>query len=315
VKGASRVGLVGSQDGRVYAFDAETGARLWASAELGERVQAAPSAILRDFGGDFDLVLVGTRNSTGCNVFYGLFLADGQEAWRFDNGGCDDLPAPPDPDAIGLISGQARVDYDTHRVYFTSHRHATGSPDSVWALSFTDTSVTKLWSLDVGDDVEAAPTLTDGVLYVGTVGGAVHALNPESAGAELWAAPYATGDGGVKNLVWASAASAAGYLSSDGLVHGIDLSDGTSLWSPVAVANVSAPLLFRGRLYVGGAGGALHEIDAATGVETAGSPVVLGDPAVSKVVGRATLDTSAEMLVVGTDEGVIYGVTVPFPAP
>ena len=26
-------------------------------------------------GGDYDLVLVGTRNSTGCNVFYGLFLA------------------------------------------------------------------------------------------------------------------------------------------------------------------------------------------------------------------------------------------------
>ncbi len=312
VIGASRVGLVGSQHGRVYAFDAESGALLWASAVLGERVQAAPSAMFRDYGGGYDLVLVGTRNSTACNVFYGLHLMDGTEAWRFDNGGCD---APPDPEAMGLISGQARVDYATNRVYFTSHQHATGSPDAVWALSFTDTSAVKLWSKDLSENVEASPTLAGGVLYVGTVGGEVHALDPESSGADLWAAPYSTGDGGVKSLVWPDLANGVGYASSDGRVHAINLSDGSAFWPPVSVSKVSAPLLSGGRLYVGGADSRLHELDALTGAETAGSPVVLGDPLVSKIVGRGTLDVSSGIMIVGTDGGVIYGVAVPFPTP
>jgi hypothetical protein len=310
VMGASRVGLVGSQDGRVYAFDAETGALLWASAVLGERVQAAPSAMFRDYGGAYDLVLVGTRNSTDCNVFYGLHLMDGTEAWRFDNGGCD---TPPDPEAMGLISGQARVDYATNRVYFTSHQHATGSPDAVWALSFTDTSAVKLWSKDVSAHVEASPTLAGGVLYVGTVGGEVFALDPESSGADLWVGPYSTGDGGVKSLVWPDLSSGVGYASSDGLVHAINLSDGSVFWGPVSVSNVSAPLLAGGRLYVGGADSRLHAFDALTGAVTAGSPVVLGDEAVPKIVGRGTLDVSTGIMTVGTDEGVIYGVAVPFP--
>src|SRR5262249_54926355 len=87
VMGASRIAVASSQDGRVYAFNADTGAFLWKSDILGAAVQASPSGLFKDFGGAADLVLVGTREPTGDSKFFALKLADGTEAWHFDNGG------------------------------------------------------------------------------------------------------------------------------------------------------------------------------------------------------------------------------------
>ena len=70
VKGSTHTTFVGSQDGRVYAFDADRGARaggaLWyTSPALGTAVQSGIAGMFTFFGGVGDHLFVGTRPSPG----------------------------------------------------------------------------------------------------------------------------------------------------------------------------------------------------------------------------------------------------------
>ena len=137
VGGASKVVFLGAQDGQVYAVDADTGTLVWPSPMLGDRVQAAPAGMFTTFGGAYDLILVGSRNSATDNIFYGLDLGTGSVSWMFDNlsgtGG------------IGIISGGASVDYANDRVYFASRDRGGGSPSTLWCLDFDGASATLRW--------------------------------------------------------------------------------------------------------------------------------------------------------------------------
>jgi outer membrane protein assembly factor BamB len=308
VMGASRIAVAGSQDGRVYAFNADSGAFLWKSAVLGAAVQASPSGLFVDFGGVANLVLVGTRAPTGDSKFYALNLGDGSEAWHFDNGG--------GPNGIGIITGQAQVQYP-NRVYFTSRTKGGGSSNTVWCLQFTPTTVNKQWGLAYGD-TDAGPVLRNNVLYVGNTTGQVRALDPIGGGS-LWTGPYATGDGPVKGYIWVQqiAGSPRLFFSTNGKVHAIKdngpATAPTAFWStPVAVANVSPPYFLNGRVYVGGDNSRVYSIDGTVATPPGPNTVVLGDPLVSKVVGSPTIDTANQVLLVGSDQGLIYSVLLPF---
>jgi hypothetical protein len=316
VMGATRIAVAGSQDGRVYAFNADSGAFLWVSAVLGAAVQASPSGLFVDFGGAANLVLVGTREPTGDSKFYALRLADGSEAWHFDNGG--------GTNGIGIITGQAQVQYP-NRVYFTSRKKGGGSQNTVWCLQFdaitnnTTNPPVKLWGQNY-NDTDAGPVLRNNVLYVGNTAGEVRALNPASGGM-LWTGPYATGDGPVKGYIWVQQIAAGNtrlFFSTNGKVHAIrDNGIGTAataFWSsPVAVTNVSPPYFLNGRVYVGGDNSRVYSIDGMLATPPAATTVVLGDPAQSKVVGSPTIDTINQVLVVGTDQGLVYSVQLPIP--
>ncbi len=303
VYGADTLVLVGSQDGRVQAIDADTGALLWTSATLGAAVQAAPSAAIADFGGSENLVFVGSREPTGRSRFYALDFLTGATVWEFDNEG-----GP----AIGIISAQAQVSYADRRVYFTSRRRGSGSPHTAWCLDYSTTPPTRLWSVDVGD-VDGGPVLRPGVLYVGNNEGQVWALDPDT-GDTKWTRP-SDGDGPVKGYVWPDSTTGRLYFSTTSAVRAI-LDQGTSwaaFWTtPVAVANASPPLLWNGRVYVGGGNSRLYSIDATSATPAASTWVVLGDPDLPKVIGSPTLDSSSGLIVVGSDLGVVYAVSTPF---
>lgn len=133
---ASKVAFLGSQKGRVYAVDADSGQQLWVSPDLGAIVQGAPGGIFTAY----DLIFAGTRNGSGASAFHGLNLADGTLAWTFTNSvaqGGDGL-------ALGIISGGAVVDWSTNRIYFASRERAGGAAETVWCLSFTDTTVSRV---------------------------------------------------------------------------------------------------------------------------------------------------------------------------
>jgi Tol biopolymer transport system component/outer membrane protein assembly factor BamB len=306
VAGADTIVLLGSQDGRVHALDGETGQLLWASPVLGAAVQASPSLVLPDFGGSASLVLVGSREPTGRSKFYGLDVQTGAIAWTFDNGG-----GP----AMGIINAEGQVSYPD-RVYFTSRRHSSGSPDTVWCLDFSSGSPLKAWSRDVGD-VDGAAVLQSGVLYVGNNAGQVYALDPDD-GTPLWTGPYSTGsDGPVKGYVWRDLGSNRLYFSTSTRVHAVvDRGPGTTpaaFWpTPVAtIPSPSPPLVWEGRVYVGGGNSRLYSIDAAAASPPAPTSVVLGDP-VAKIIGSPTLDTAHGLIVVGSEAGIIYAVATPF---
>ena len=303
VGGADTLVLAGSQDGRVQAIDADTGALLWTSAVLGAAVQAAPAAAVSDFGGSENLVFVGSREPTGRSRFYALDLLTGATVWAFDNEG-----GP----AIGIISAQAQVSYADRRVYFTSRRRGGGSPHTAWCLDYSTTPPTRLWSVDVGD-VDSGPVLRPGVLYVGNNAGEVRALDPDT-GATKWLRP-GDGDGAVKGYVWPDTATGRLYFSTTSGVRALvdQGSSAASFWAaPVSIPNASPPLLWNGRVYVGGGSSRLYSIDATSATPAAPTSVILGDPALPKVIGSPTLDTSNGLIVVGSDLGVVYAVSTPF---
>ncbi len=315
VGGASRIALVGAQDGRVYCFNARTGALLWVSnggVPLGDGIATPPSVMVQDFGitpGNF--VLVGTRNTTSDNRLVALHLSSGAVAWSFDHGG--------GPNGIGLINGQVLVEYGAApRVYFASRRRAGGSADTLWAVNVGVSTGTHAWSAPVGE-VDGAVTRRAGTLYVGNNAGEVWSLSSLS-GAINW--NLSLGDGPVKGFVWPDAFSARLYVSTSTKVHALtDMGvSAVPFWTPALPApNPSTPVLVNGVLYFGGSSGLLHAVLAGIGgPPPTPSVVVLGDPSVPKVVGTPTFDRGSpttgadDILVVGTDEGRIYAVHPPF---
>ena len=171
-------------DGYAYAMFGATGAELWKSAvRLGDIVQAAPAAILSAYGGLYDYALVGSRNSAANNAFYALNKATGGVAATFDNGG--------GAAGIGIISGMASVDNASRRVFFASRARAGGSNHTLWCLQIGSGSLTKVWSVPVGD-IDGSVVVRGGVVYVGNNAGQIHAVSAAD-GTPMWGSPLAVG--------------------------------------------------------------------------------------------------------------------------
>lgn len=309
VNGVSRVVYVTSQDGRVYVADALTGALLRASAQICQGIQHSPGAMLKDYGGAYDVLIVGSRNTTtanpATNTLFGLNPDTLEVLWTFDNGA--------GANGIGIISGQPLVDYATNRVYFTSRQLAGGSGSSVWCLSFTETSATKVWEANVGS-VDTSVTLSNGTLYVGNLDGNVHALNA-SNGSSKWTAPFSTADGPVRSLVWSSATGSRLFFSTTTKSWAItDNGPGTAptaYWvPPPAIASPSNPLVYTGNAYIGTGTGQLLQLDATTSSPPAPIAVTLTPQHVQ--VGRPTIDSATGVIYVGTDEGRVHAASYPF---
>src|SRR5262249_41900066 len=149
----------------------------------------------------------------------------------------------------------------------------------------------------------------------------VRALDP-SNGNMNWPAPYSPspGDGPVKGYIWVQQISGSTrlFFSTNSHVHSIkDNGIGTPptpFWpaAGVLVNNASPPYFLNGRVYVGGNNSRAYSIDGMSATPPAANTVVLGDPLVSKIVGSPTIDTINQVLLVGTDQGLVYSVQLPF---
>jgi outer membrane protein assembly factor BamB len=297
--------FVPTLEGRLYAINGDTGELLWKSEILGPELRANPCGTFKAYGG-FDILTLGTYDLTGENKFYGINVADGSVAWVFDNGG--------GANAIGPIRGMCAAPIPG-RIYFASRRKAGGSQATVWALNYNANSVTKAWATDIGD-AEVSITTRRNAIYAGNNAAEVYALN-SATGEPLWATPYLTGDGPIKGFVFPDRSTPRLAFSSNTKVHLIeDLGSSFSLsWSPpVLLSNPAVVLLRSGdfRIMVADTPGRVYELDARVSTPTTNNFVTLGDPATSKQPGALTLDLSQNMLLSGTDDGVLYAVKFPF---
>jgi len=296
--------FLASQDGHAYAVDAHTGEPLWTSAKLGEVLQANPAGLFSDLKpGAPDLLFVGTRNATSANTLYALNPSTGATVTSFDNGG--------GASAIGIITGIA-VDYDTKRVYFTSRGSGTGSRDTLWCLdASTGTSLTKVWSLNVGD-TDGSPILHLGRIYVGTNAGEVKAIDP-TVPAVKWTYAGSSGFGPVKGYVFPQFGSTPLRLfySTTGRVWAIDAGDTSAspAWSVDTISNPSTPLHVIGTtgLVVGSSNGTLYQLSTVDGGVT--GSVSLGTSA----LGSPARDAVNGLIHVGSTAGVLHTVTLPLP--
>jgi len=133
-----------------------------------------------------------------------------------------------------------------------------------------------VWRFQTGHRVEASPTVVGGVVYIGSRDGRFYALD-EATGAPRWSFKA---DAGVTSTA-AVANGVAYFQSNSGTLYALDLATHRPRWtrslgpdmpfvsaypaSGLADYWTSSPLLFEGKLVVGGGDGAVHAFDAATG--------------------------------------------------
>jgi outer membrane protein assembly factor BamB len=307
--GSTRTIFLSSQDGHVYAFNAETGAQAWVSAPLApvNALQAHPSGAFAVFGASKDFVFVGTRDAAG-SKFYALKVSDGSQAWVFDG-------ASAGFGRIGAISGQAAVDQVTKRVYFAS-RAFGATPDDKTVFCVDLETGAGLWAAPRGD-VDAGVSLAGGFLFVGTNDPKVKKIDTvaPNEGVEVWAFTVPPAEGPPKGYVAVDRVTGDSYFATVSSVWALK-SDGTPKWPPSgsrALASPSTPVFAPQDLYVyvGSSDGKLHRIFAASGTEdtTAPFPIPLGDA--TAAVGSPTYDLGPRYLYVGTEAGIVYAIQLP----
>ena len=323
--GADSVLFAGDDLGWIAAVNARTGQELWKTRapELPEpaTVTGAPGAILRQWGGSRDRVLVGTRRSpaTGASDILALDLANPENREVFSGGGTPFRE-------LGPISGSPWVDYKAQRVYFASRRRAGG--DTLWALD-TAASLSHAWSLDPGGEFDSSPVLRHPRLYVGDTAGVVYSIdvsaNPPTLPGDM--RTMSTLDGPVKGFLFPDRRNNDLFFATNTRVWCVSDADAgfTTNWTWTAPGlNPSVVLHWPNTSYVffGGQDGKLYQLDFS---HDPASPqfarsVTLGDGAGR--VGAPSLDVGVEppavspgkkLLVVGSEAGVLYGVEVPLP--
>ncbi len=312
VGSANAVIFVGSQDGKVYALDAEKGTEVWSTplTPPGSEVQAPPSGMFTAFaGGTRDYILVGTRHSSDPNEFHALTVGGGVPVgspWPIDE--ADGFGR------IGIIPMQATLDYGSKRLFFTSYEFDGSNRNTVWCVNIETGDV--LWAQPHGS-IATSPvfrkTGADDRLYVGMTDGRVLALDAGD-GALVWTYTPAPLDGAVKALVMADRLGTGLFFSTTNNVYAI--SDAGLTYAPrwkrelaTAIPNPSMPVFLTGttHVYLGSGDGNVYRLDAATGNTLLTFP--LGD--LGAVVGSPTLDVRQGFLYVGTEAGIVYAIRLP----
>ncbi len=308
VGGGNGAAFLGSQDGRVYAVDSVTGALKW-DEPIASMVQAAPAGHFKYYNpATFDLILVGTRNGSGANSFDALDVHSGNPVWSFVNS----AGQGGDGTSIGIISGGAAVDYPGNRAYFASRTHPTGSADTLWCVSFTGASVSRIGSQPLGN-IDGSPILIlmNGRVYVGNNAGVVHALNASNCALE-WSLPL--GNGPIKGFPFPRGTNQL-FVSTNtkvwSIIDNITFGSVSPGWPVTTIPSPSIPLYVPGttQVLVGSGDGKLYQMNVVTPLPV--QSVTLGDG--SAAVGAPTMDLLHMLIYVGTDAGVVYGVKFPIP--
>jgi outer membrane protein assembly factor BamB len=297
---ANGLAYVGSEDGKLYAFDAMSGAVRWtASAGItsGGDISSSPAVaggVVYIGSSDYHLYafdaasgalrwLAPTRSviesspTVAAGIVYvtswdhtldAFDAATGTSLWtvaigRLGLGGAE-VSSPAVADGVVYVGS---IDY--------------GAGNSLYA--FNATTGASLWGVNTGGAVESSPAVVGGVVYVGSDNGHLSALDAGS-GALLWTA--ATG-----SPIFSSPAVAGGVVyagSYDGNLYAFDAATGALRWSATTTAVtgsvISSPAIADGVVYVGSYDGKVYAFDAASGTKlwssTTGNAVV-SSPTVS----------------------------------
>jgi outer membrane protein assembly factor BamB len=230
---------IGTEDGTVYALDAWTGAVRW-SHDTGFTHNWSSPAVARGAvyigGGN----LVALRASTGAVV------------WKVSTGG-DDSWTPT----------------VAHGVVYTISRVGPTEPgtEKLYAVRASDGSI--LWTKKTGyagDSVTGqAPTVANGVVYVGSASQELYALDAET-GKVRWTVPM-----GEETGVTPAVVDGVAYAPSVGHLRALDASTGEVLWTTAVTGGASSPAVEDGIVVLGGEGAS--GFDATTGTLLWNAPI------------------------------------------
>jgi len=320
---------VGANDGKVYAFNAATGANLWTSALLtnaGGFIQGGPAVQVKAYsdGGytrGTDLVVVGTRNlsDTTLNKIYGLDGNTGATVWTF----------APTLANLDIINTTPWINYADNTVWATSRSNSNTQP-SIWKLNTVSsgtfgTPVASITLSTANKDIDTSPTLNEGAaaatfLYAVTAGNDLVAVDlSNNAAYTTNVSGAATGGAGFPipivdgtTLNWDDI-----YFTLSGGSGGVykrrfdrvNKTFGGACSSPNCwdrtLAGASTPIFTPGAslaIYVGATDGLIHKLNTADGTDilpsrTANASATTGDP---------SFDTVANKIYIGASDGRIY---------
>jgi outer membrane protein assembly factor BamB len=190
---------VGSGDGNIYALNAATGALKW-KARTGDVVHSSPAVA----GG---IVYAGSWDS----FLYALDAATGRQVWRYKTGedpknhnqvGIQSSPVVVDGAvyfgcrdskvyAVGAVTGKRKWEFtndgswvlntpavDEGKLYF-------GTSDTARFYVLNAATGSPLFQWDARMPIYASPTIAGGIVYIGTFGGKLYALDIKTR-RELW---------------------------------------------------------------------------------------------------------------------------------
>jgi hypothetical protein len=309
--------FVGTEQGEVHAVDGEDGAIAWSRSAAFKNTQlpyslgyaqGTPAGLFTDFGGQNDVILVGS-NQTGSNTFFLLDPVTGANVSTYSDG------------SMGGVPGMPVVDYTSNRTYFLT----TLPAGVLWAFDLGSAGSPGLTrsTLPSGNPISLAyasngsPVLSNARVYFGATNGDVVAYRPASGQTRALSA----GDGEVKGFVFPDRRNNSFYFSTTSKIWGItDTGSPDPLlsmkWLPVTDILTPATVLhWTGTkyLYVGGGDGRLYQIDVDSGslaTVPAKTSVLLE---AGRQIGPPSLDGPNGLVLVGSETGVIYAVRVPLP--
>jgi outer membrane protein assembly factor BamB/serine/threonine protein kinase len=217
----------GFNDGRIVALDAATGKVRWNQSAANGAIYSPP---LYAAGS----VYTGSADDTR---MFALNATTGAIDWRFSVGTNNGVYATP-----GYQSG---VVYCATDVTLYALLASTGT--QIWAYTAD------------GTDIRTMPLVVNGVVYIGSLGGTIHAVNA-TTGKQKWSANISIAN----NTSFAVTADTLYCTDANGVVQALRLSDGSSVWHSGAVYAVSTPVLSGNVIYVGGYQ-AISALNAASG--------------------------------------------------
>ncbi len=266
---ANGVVYVGSDDHKLYAFDAKTGATLW-TATTGDKVFSSPAVATNG------VVYVGSEDGK----LYAFNAMTGAMLWASTTG--DSIVSSP-----AVANGVVYIDSRDYKLY--AFNAATGA--TLWIAStggdlltspavtngvvyigsrdgkmyaFDAAAGTTLWMASTGQGIDASPAVANGIVYNGSRDGKMYAFNA-TTGALLWTAS-------TNFIINSSAAVANGVVyvgSRDGKLYAFNATTGATLWTaPTSFSGggiETSPTVANGVVYVGSDDGKLYAFNAMTG--------------------------------------------------
>jgi outer membrane protein assembly factor BamB len=245
----------GSGDGHLYALDRLTGERSW-TFDAHSAIHSSPAV-------ENGLVFFATRDG----ALVAVDAASGKQRWRMASGA--DLPLP-----WGHETGDY---YIASPVLAGNGIVVFGAGDgSVRALE--EKTGKAVWTRNIGERIRSTPAISDGLVFVGTVEGRLHALalkdgaprwKFDTEGTKLDSAKY----GFDRRSIQSSPAVANGVVyfgARDGWVYAVGANDGKERWRYDHHVSwvITSPAIADGVVYDASSDGAfVQALNAADGTE------------------------------------------------
>ncbi len=279
---------LGSDDGKVYALNASTGAETW-SYTTGGRVLGSPAVV-------DGVVYVGSYDQN----LYALDQETGALLWSFETDGwVTSSPAvtggvvysgslDDQLYAIDAVTGEEiwnasfgeYPSIDSSPAVADGALYVTGGYTTLYCLDTSDGA--EIWNFTTGYTISSSPSVADGIVYAACWDGRMYALDALT-GAEAWNTTI-----GFESEMDSSPAVANGVVyvgSNDDNVYALEALTGAVIWSfPTGNVVYSSPTVANGVVYAGSWDHSMYALDALTGAEIWSFPtgsVIYSSPAIA----------------------------------